>query len=288
MEQNDASSTNPFFLTSIPDFTVLLVLIFTACEGRAVELAATAVNVALLHLKEFFRCCVHYRNCSLLMFQLQRAPLVRTRHLRLQGREQPRAEHLQGGFGSGESGAEAWWSACPSHPHRLFLGHQTGGEKVQLLVACSQPWRGRQRPPERSGAGEQRPSGRPTGEPRRAPLLCGVTLRQFSFHLRFVTVEPPRGRHPGHELHGDGGQGLVGVQGLFPNVSEECGRLSPFYASETHCCNCSTVNTLGVLTGKLLLGMTKEEIRTVCPEEGSKVFFHLQSVKSAMAVSQVT
>lgn len=48
------------------------------------------------------------------------------------------------------------------------------------------------------------------------------------------------------------------------------------------------MSTLGVLTGKLLLGMTKEEIRTVCPEEGSKVFFQLQTVKSAMAVSLVT
>lgn len=62
----------------------------------------------------------------------------------------------------------------------------------------------------------------------------------------------------------------------------------PLSASETHCCNRSTVNTLGVLTGKLLLGMTKEEIRTVCPEEGGKVFFQLQTVKSAMAVGQVT
>lgn len=61
----------------------------------------------------------------------------------------------------------------------------------------------------------------------------------------------------------------------------------PLYTSETHRCRCSTVNTLGVLTGKLLLGMTKEEIGTVCPEEGSKVFFQLQTVKSAMAVSQV-
>lgn len=58
-------------------------------------------------------------------------------------------------------------------------------------------------------------------------------------------------------------------------------------APETHGCRCSTVNTLGVLTGNLLLGMTKEEIRTVCPEEGSKVFFQLQTVKSAVAVSPV-
>lgn len=49
----------------------------------------------------------------------------------------------------------------------------------------------------------------------------------------------------------------------------------------------STVATLGVLTGKLLLGMTKDEIRTVCPEEGGKVFFQLQAFKSAIAVSTV-
>ncbi|XP_073326082.1 epidermal growth factor receptor kinase substrate 8-like protein 3b [Pagrus major] len=46
-----------------------------------------------------------------------------------------------------------------------------------------------------------------------------------------------------------------------------------------------TVNTLGVLTGKLLLGMTKDEIRTVCPEEGGKVFFQLQAIKSAIALA---
>lgn len=49
----------------------------------------------------------------------------------------------------------------------------------------------------------------------------------------------------------------------------------------------STVTSLGVLTGKLLLGMTKDEIRTVCPEEGGKVFFQLQAIKSAIAVSNV-
>ncbi|XP_008411535.1 epidermal growth factor receptor kinase substrate 8-like protein 3b [Poecilia reticulata] len=46
-----------------------------------------------------------------------------------------------------------------------------------------------------------------------------------------------------------------------------------------------TVSSLGVLTGKLLLGMTKEEIRTVCPEEAGKVFFQLQAVKSQLALS---
>ncbi|KAK2851301.1 hypothetical protein Q5P01_007577 [Channa striata] len=46
-----------------------------------------------------------------------------------------------------------------------------------------------------------------------------------------------------------------------------------------------TVTSLGVLSGKLLLGMTKDEIRTVCPEEGGKVFFQLQAIKSAIALA---
>ncbi|XP_067448132.1 epidermal growth factor receptor kinase substrate 8-like protein 3b [Thunnus thynnus] len=46
-----------------------------------------------------------------------------------------------------------------------------------------------------------------------------------------------------------------------------------------------TVTSLGVLTGQLLLGMTKDEIRTVCPEEGGKVFFQLQAVKTAIALA---
>lgn len=50
----------------------------------------------------------------------------------------------------------------------------------------------------------------------------------------------------------------------------------------------STVSSLGVLSGKLLLGMTKEEMRTVCPEEGSRVFFQLQAIKSAIAVSNAS
>uniref|UniRef100_A0A3Q2NYY9 EPS8 signaling adaptor L3b n=1 Tax=Fundulus heteroclitus TaxID=8078 RepID=A0A3Q2NYY9_FUNHE len=46
-----------------------------------------------------------------------------------------------------------------------------------------------------------------------------------------------------------------------------------------------TVSSLGVLTGRQLLEMSKEDIRTVCPEEAGKVFFHLQSVKSSVALS---
>ncbi|MGH0156145.1 UNVERIFIED_CONTAM: hypothetical protein FKN15_031193 [Acipenser sinensis] len=44
-----------------------------------------------------------------------------------------------------------------------------------------------------------------------------------------------------------------------------------------------TVRCLGVLSGSLLLGMTRDEIKTVCPEEGGRVFFQLQAVKSSLA-----
>ncbi|XP_061592292.1 epidermal growth factor receptor kinase substrate 8-like protein 3b [Cololabis saira] len=46
-----------------------------------------------------------------------------------------------------------------------------------------------------------------------------------------------------------------------------------------------TISSLGVLNGQLLLGMSKDDIRTVCPEEGGKVFFQLQAVKSSIALA---
>ncbi|XP_051932787.1 epidermal growth factor receptor kinase substrate 8-like protein 3 isoform X1 [Hippocampus zosterae] len=42
-----------------------------------------------------------------------------------------------------------------------------------------------------------------------------------------------------------------------------------------------TVRCLGVLSGSMLLSMTREELKTVCPEEGGRVFFQLQAVRSA-------
>lgn len=44
-----------------------------------------------------------------------------------------------------------------------------------------------------------------------------------------------------------------------------------------------TVRCLGVLSGSMLLGMTREELKTLCPEEGGRVFYQLQSVKAALA-----
>ncbi|XP_061910703.1 epidermal growth factor receptor kinase substrate 8-like protein 3 [Entelurus aequoreus] len=46
-----------------------------------------------------------------------------------------------------------------------------------------------------------------------------------------------------------------------------------------------TVASLGVLTGNMLLQMSKDEMRIVCPEEGAKVFFQLQAIKSAIALA---
>ncbi|XP_029006013.3 epidermal growth factor receptor kinase substrate 8-like protein 3 isoform X2 [Betta splendens] len=45
-----------------------------------------------------------------------------------------------------------------------------------------------------------------------------------------------------------------------------------------------TVRCLGVLSGSMLLGMTREELKSVCPEEGGRVFFQLQAVRASMAV----
>uniref|UniRef100_A0A3B3DWV4 EPS8 signaling adaptor L3b n=1 Tax=Oryzias melastigma TaxID=30732 RepID=A0A3B3DWV4_ORYME len=49
-----------------------------------------------------------------------------------------------------------------------------------------------------------------------------------------------------------------------------------------------TATSLGVLSGRQLLGMSKEELRAVCPEEAAKVFFQLQGIKSSIAVSSVS
>ncbi|XP_051551161.1 epidermal growth factor receptor kinase substrate 8-like protein 3 [Myxocyprinus asiaticus] len=47
-----------------------------------------------------------------------------------------------------------------------------------------------------------------------------------------------------------------------------------------------TVRCLGGLSGSMLLGMTRDELKTVCPEEGGRVFNQLQNVKSALAMAK--
>ncbi|XP_067271307.1 epidermal growth factor receptor kinase substrate 8-like protein 3 isoform X2 [Pseudorasbora parva] len=46
-----------------------------------------------------------------------------------------------------------------------------------------------------------------------------------------------------------------------------------------------TVRCLGGVSGSMLLGMTRDELKTVCPEEGGRVFYQLQNVKSALSVA---
>ncbi|XP_073700397.1 epidermal growth factor receptor kinase substrate 8-like protein 3 [Garra rufa] len=48
-----------------------------------------------------------------------------------------------------------------------------------------------------------------------------------------------------------------------------------------------TVRCLGGISGSMLLGMTRDELKTVCPEEGGRVFYQLQNVKSALAANEV-
>lgn len=48
---------------------------------------------------------------------------------------------------------------------------------------------------------------------------------------------------------------------------------------------CRTIQSLGVFNGAMLLGMKQDDIRAICPEEGGRVFFQLQSVRSTVAVS---
>ncbi|KAK2841123.1 hypothetical protein Q7C36_012702 [Tachysurus vachellii] len=47
----------------------------------------------------------------------------------------------------------------------------------------------------------------------------------------------------------------------------------------------STIRNLGMMNGALLLGMKRDEIRAVCPEEGGRVFFQLQAIRSSMALA---
>ncbi|XP_026022189.1 epidermal growth factor receptor kinase substrate 8-like protein 3 isoform X2 [Astatotilapia calliptera] len=46
-----------------------------------------------------------------------------------------------------------------------------------------------------------------------------------------------------------------------------------------------TVRCLGVVSGTTLLGMTREELKVMCPEEGGRVFFQLNAVRSQLAAS---
>ncbi|TNN85619.1 Epidermal growth factor receptor kinase substrate 8-like protein 3 [Liparis tanakae] len=93
-----------------------------------------------------------------------------------------------------------------------------------------------------------------------------------------------------------------GEEGFVPNNVLEAQDKSPMEAATTHTPQKSkpaevkawledkgfskiTVRCLGGLSGSMLLGMTRVELKTMCLEEGGRVFFQLQAVKSAMAVT---
>ncbi|KAG7259618.1 hypothetical protein CRUP_036853 [Coryphaenoides rupestris] len=46
--------------------------------------------------------------------------------------------------------------------------------------------------------------------------------------------------------------------------------------------NSVTINSLGVLTGAQLFSLNKEELKTVCPDDGGRVFSQLTVQKAAL------
>ena len=49
---------------------------------------------------------------------------------------------------------------------------------------------------------------------------------------------------------------------------------------------CRTITSLGVLTGAQLFSLNKEELRTVCPDDGARVFSQVTVQKAALEVRQ--
>lgn len=47
---------------------------------------------------------------------------------------------------------------------------------------------------------------------------------------------------------------------------------------------CSTITSLGVLTGAQLFSLNKDELKTVCPDDGARVFSQVTVQKAALEV----
>lgn len=213
----------------MPALTLLHFMIFTACKGRAVELATAAVNVLLLHIKEFSCCCAHYCHCLCCCFSSSEPPLYARALYDFTARNNRELSITKGDLVQVKVatrwGVRSTVGRLPSHGSRLFLVVK------QVVKRSSHWWLIRNRGEEGSVPQNvlELMSGSPVeeeqvsrAEPSQPPQLCGLTSRQVSLHLHFATVEPPWGRRPGGELDATGGQGLVGEQGLLQNVSDQC------------------------------------------------------------------
>lgn len=69
---------------------------------------------------------------------------------------------------------------------------------------------------------------------------------------------------------------------VFPPVQG----LVPLFTWLWLCPLCSTITSLGVLTGAQLFSLNKEELKTVCPDDGARVFSQVTVQKAALEVSR--
>lgn len=85
-----------------------------------------------------------------------------------------------------------------------------------------------------------------------------------------------------------GSESLAGGQRLQPSVSPSdlilTGSAGPEPVLSGSVCACRTISSLGVLTGAQLFSLNKEELKTVCPDDGARVFSQVTVQKAALEV----
>lgn len=202
------------------------------------ELATTAVNVALLHIKEFSCCCAHYCHCFCCCFSSSEPPLYARALYDFTARNGRELSITKGDVVQVKL-VTRWGSLRLKQGGLHPFSWSFSLVVKQVVKRSSHWWLIRNRGEEGSvpqNVLELMNSGSSVEEEqvsRAEPQLCRLTSRQVSFQLRFATVVPSRGRHPGHELLATRGQGLVREQRLLQNVSDQCDGSSSL-KSETH------------------------------------------------------